>query len=109
MAVYVCPAAVVEAPCARVWEVLMNLPANAQWFDAEVLRVEPPGPLQPGQVLHLSARGLGRKWPVTMYIDEVGEARLTVGLRVALPLGIDNHEHISCTPVSESACRVQFG
>jgi hypothetical protein len=109
MAVYICPAAVVAAPCARVWEVLMNLPANAGWLDAEVQSVEPPGSLRPGQTLRLSARGLGRQWPVTMTIDEVGEARQVIALRVALPLGILNRERISCSPVSETTCRVQFG
>jgi hypothetical protein len=109
MGIYVCPAAVVAAPCAKVWEVLTNLPADARWIDAEVERVEPPGTLQGGQTIRLSASGLGRQWPVTMYIDEVDAARLMIAMRVALPLGIVNRERISCAPISTSACRVQFG
>ncbi len=109
MAVYVCPATVVAAPCARIWEVLTNLPAYARWLDAEVHHVEPPGSAQPGQTIMLSSWGLGRRWNVTMHVDTVDEARGVIDLRVALPLGIVNHEHIICAPISDEACRVQFG
>ena len=109
MSVFVCPAAVVAAPCAKVWEVLRNLPADAGWLDVEVQRVDPPGPLQPGQTLWLSSVALGRRWQSRMEIDAMDEAEGVIELRVMLPLGIVNHEHLTCAPVLDGSCRVQFG
>jgi hypothetical protein len=109
MSVYVCPVAVVAAPCARVWEVLKNLPSDAGWVGVEVQHADPPGPLQPGQTLLLSKWALGRRLHSRMEIDAINEKEGVIELRVMSPLGIVNHEHLTWAPVSEGACRVQFG
>jgi hypothetical protein len=109
MSVYVCPAAVVAAPCTKVWEVLRNLPSDAGWLGVEMQRADPPGPLQPGQTLLLSRVALGRRWNSRMEIDAMDEEKGVIELRVMLPLGIVNHEHMTCAPVLDGACRVQFG
>ncbi len=110
MAVYICPATVVAAPCAQVWQVLAALPYDAHWTGADVLHADPAGPLQPGQTLALGAHWLGRDWaPVTMHVEGVDEAAGVLELRVEVPLGITNHQRTSLAALGADACRVQFG
>ncbi len=110
MSLYVCPAAVIAAPCATVWEVLRNIPSDTGWLGGvEAERVVPPGPLQPGQTLLFSGAAFGRRWYFTMEIDAMNEERGVIDMRVLFPFGIVNHEHMSLAPVPEGSCRVQFG
>ncbi len=109
MSLNVCPAAVVAAPCATVWEVMRSFPGDAGWMGVEVQRADPPGPLQPGQVLLLSVRALGRRWYTRMEIDAMDQEKGGIDMRVYLPLGIVNHEHMTLGPVLDGSCRVQLG
>ncbi len=110
MPLYVCPAAVIAAPCATVWEVLRNIPSDTGWLGGvEAERVVPPGPLQPGQTLLFSGAAFGRRWYLRMEIDALDEAKGFIDMRVFLPLGMVNHEHMSLAPVLNGSCRVQFG
>ncbi len=109
MSLYVCPAAVIAAPCSTVWEVLRSFPSDSGWLDVEVQRVDPPGPLQPGQTLLLSTRAFARRWLSTMEIEAMDEASGVIDMRLYLPLGILNQEHMSLAPVQDGACRLQLG
>ncbi len=109
MSLYVCPAAVIAAPCATVWEVLRNIPSDFGWLGVEAERAAPPGPLQPGQTLLFSGAAFGRRWYLRMEIDAMDEQKGVIDMRVMLPLGMVNHEHISLAPVLDGSCRVQFG
>ncbi len=109
MSLYVCPAAVIAAPCATVWEVMRTFPGDPAWMGVEVQRVDPPGPLQPGQALLLSVRALGRRWYTRMEIDAMDQEKGFIDMRVLLPFGMVNHEHMTLAPVLNGACRVQFG
>ncbi len=109
MPLYVCPAAVIAAPCAAVWEVLRNIPSDSGWLGVDVDRADPPGPLQPGQMLLFSGGALGRRWQFRMEIDAMDQEQGVIDMRVLFPFGIVNHEHMSLAPILDGSCRVQFG
>ncbi len=109
MSLYVCPAAVIAAPCATVWEVMRSFPRDPGWMGVEVERADPPGSLQPGQALVLSVRALGRRWYTRMEIDAMDQEKGVIDMRVYLPFGIVNHEHMTLAPVQDGSCRVQLG
>jgi hypothetical protein len=109
MPVYVCPGAVVAAPCAKVWEVLKNTPFDPGWMGVDVERAEPPGVLRPRQTLLLGGSALGRHLQATLETEILDEEQGFVDMLVRLPLGITNHEHMTLAPVAGGACRVQFG
>ncbi len=72
----------------------------------------PPGPLQSGQALRLCGRAYARRLCLRMEIDAVDEAKGVIDMRVMLPLGMINHEHMTLAPVLDGgrpACRVQLG
>jgi uncharacterized protein YndB with AHSA1/START domain len=103
-----CPMATVQAPLSKVWRLLSEPGAYDTWVDAVLVSTEPPGPLHAGQVILMRTRGAGRWWPVSFDILEVEPTEHRVALDVHLPLGIVNHEVITCRAVSDSQTLVGF-
>jgi uncharacterized protein YndB with AHSA1/START domain len=108
MVVNVCPAAVTSAPPDRVWRVLTTFEHFGEWNDATFVSAEPPGPVKPGQKIHLAAPSLGRKWPVTIEVHEIDPQSRWIDLLVHLPFGVDNHEHLTLTETKEGGTLVRF-
>jgi polyketide cyclase/dehydrase/lipid transport protein len=106
--VNVCPAAVTRASPERVWEVVTDTERLGDWADATVVKVEPPGPAQPGQVVSLTSRGFGRVWPVTIEVGNMDAGHRWIDFLARLPLGIDNHEHLTLTATPEGGTLVRF-
>ncbi len=106
MPVNTCPISVINAPVERVWD-LLYVPAHYdQWWEAATESIEPPGPVQPGQVIH--AR-LGRWFHMTAMVDGVEPARHHLDLTTHLPFGITGYNHITCSPLADGRCQVTFG
>ena len=105
----VCPAAIVKAPVERVWALLADPAGYDRWWDAHTERIVPEGPAHVSQRLHGWSGALGRRWPVTLTIEMVDEAKHQLGFRTTLPLGIGVQNHIACAPLDATSCRVQFG
>lgn len=108
MVVNVCPAAVTTASPDRVWHVLTELERFGEWNDASYVSSDPPGPVQPGQTVHLTAPGFGRNWPVTIDVRDIDPQRRWIDLLVHLPLGLENHEHVTLTETKEGGTLVRF-
>jgi ligand-binding SRPBCC domain-containing protein len=108
MVVNVCPAAVTSALPERVWEVLTTPERFGEWQDATFVSASPPGPVVPGQTIHLSARSMGRSWPVTLEVRNVDPQRRWIDLLVRLPFGIDNHEHVTLAETKNGGTLVRF-
>jgi hypothetical protein len=109
MTVSVCPVDTVAAPVETVWALLMQPEHYDDWWDAHTERVTPPGPAMPGQVITAWSRALGKKWDVSLTIELVDAERHQLRFRSSLPFRIGVVNHISCTAVDASSCRVQFG
>ena len=105
----VCPSAIVAAPVEKVWAILMDTSAYDRWWDARTERIEPGGPAMAGQTLYANSRAFGRRWPVTLKIEQVDEARHQLRLRTTLPFGLVMTNHIACAAVAGTQTRVQFG
>jgi ligand-binding SRPBCC domain-containing protein len=108
MVVNVCPAAVTSAPLDQVWRVLTTPERFSEWNDANFVKAEPPGPVKPGQTLHFTTQALGRTWPVTMEVREMDPQSRWIDLLVHLPLGVENHEHVTLTQTQEGETLVRF-
>jgi hypothetical protein len=106
--VNVCPAAVTPASPERVWNVLTAVERFDEWVDASFVSAVPPGPLASGQTVRLSARSLGRQWPLTIEVRDVDPQGRWLDLVVHLPFGIDNHERLTLTETKEGGTLVRF-
>ena len=108
MIVNVCPVGVTSAPPDRVWRVLTTPERFSEWNDATFVSAEPPGPVKAGQTLHFTTPAFGRKWRLTMKVRDVDPQSRWIDLLVRLPLGVENHEHITLTQTKESGTLVRF-
>jgi uncharacterized protein YndB with AHSA1/START domain len=103
----VCPTTVVAASATTVWRLLTEPAEYERWAGAELIRVTPPGPAQEGQVIEFRTRELGRWWHVRFDVGAV-EPERSLELKVHLPFGVVNHEHVVLSPVDEERTRVTF-
>jgi uncharacterized protein YndB with AHSA1/START domain len=108
MVVNVCPAAVTTASPDRVWRVLTTPERLGEWADAEFVRAEPAGPMRAGQKVRLEAPEFGRRWPVTIDVNDLDPRHRWIDLHVALPFGLVNHEHITLTEMDTGGTLVRF-
>jgi uncharacterized protein YndB with AHSA1/START domain len=104
-----CPADVVAAPPATVWDLLASPEALERWVDARLVSAEPPGPVQPGQRMRFATRFGGRTFAVTMDVREVEPERRRLRLLVGLPLGLVNDETITLGETADGGTLVRFG
>src|SRR5262249_48461934 len=105
----VCPVATVQAPLEGVWAELTNPASYGAWWRARTERIEPPGPLAPGQTVYASAGALGVRLPVTLHVEGGEPARHAVGLRAEFPLGIVVANHLVCQAIDAGTTRLSFG
>ena len=108
MIVNVCPAATTSAPPDRIWSILTDSERIHVWNDARYVSADPPGPMTAGQVIHLTAPGFGRSWPVLFDVRDVDPERRWLDVMVHLPLGLTNHERITLTETPEGGTLVRF-
>ena len=108
MIVNVCPAATTSASLERVWSVLTTPERFGEWMDARFVSAIPPGSVQAGQVINLSAPALGRRWDVRIDVRGVDPQRRWLDLMVHVPFGIENHEHVTLTETKEGGTLVRF-
>jgi len=108
MVVNVCPAAATTATPEEVWAIVTAPESFGEWADADYVASDPPGPIEPGQSVHLSAKGLGRRWPVTIDVGDIDPQRHALNLVVHLPFGVDNHNHITLTARPDGGTLVRF-
>lgn len=108
MGLSVCPAAIVAAPVEVVWD-LLRPSRLSEWADGKVEAPVPQGPTAVGQTFLVAAKAFGRTWHVSFTIEKVDPEKHQLEMHVLFPPGMQLHEHLSCTRIDESSCRVQYG
>jgi hypothetical protein len=108
MGLSVCPAAIVAAPIEVVWDLLR--PARlSEWADGNVEPPVPQGPAQVGQRFDVTSKAFGHTWRTHFRVEKVDTERHQLAMLVLLPFGMQLHEHLSCTRIDATSCRVQYG
>ena len=108
MVVNVCPAARSSASPDRIWSVLSKPQKFEEWQGARFVSADPPGDVQPGQTINLSARGFGRWWPVRIDVRDVDPQHRWIDWVARLPLGIANFQRTTLTETPEGGTLVRF-
>jgi hypothetical protein len=109
MSIFICPIANIDAPLERVWSFLAE-PANyALWWDADTRSILPAGPAHPGQKIMAKSSAFGKQWEVNILVEGVDEQKHQLHLKTMLPLGVTVFNHITCTPINNTATQVTFG
>jgi hypothetical protein len=103
-----CPTELVDAPVEIVWTLLTEPAGWSSFYDLRVIRVEPPGPARVGQRIFGES---GPRWlhlAVTLTYTAIDVLQRRLGLEVQMPLGITVREELSCSPISDRQCRVNY-
>ena len=108
MIVNTCPAAVTSASPERVWQVVTDTERLGDWADATFVSAHPPGLAATGQVVNLRASGLGRTWRVTIEVGDMDPGHRWIDLLARLPLGLENHEHLTLAETPEGGTLIRF-
>jgi polyketide cyclase/dehydrase/lipid transport protein len=106
--VNVCPAARTSASPDRIWGVLSKPELFEEWQGARFMSADPAGEVQPGQAINLSARSLGRTWPVRIDVRDVDPRRRWIDWVARLPLGVANSQRTTLTETPEGGTLVRF-
>lgn len=109
MSLNVCPIATINAPLERLWSFLSEPKNYALWWDAKTISIMPAGHASPGQKIQAQSMELGKRWNVDILVEGLDEQRHQIHLKTMLPLGITVFNHITCTPINNSATQVSFG
>ena len=108
MSLTVCPAAIVAAPIEVVWNLLQ--PSHlSEWADGKVEPPIPQGPAAVGQTFRVTSKAFGRSWQANFTVEKVNPEKHQLEMLVLFPFSMQLHEHLSCTRIDESSCRVQYG
>src|SRR4051812_11500313 len=102
-----CQTCIADAPIEVAW-FLLDPTRLSEWWDAEVRRVTPGGPLSPGQRIEASAGPLGM-FTVTFDVLEVDPGAHRLRLLLRLPFGIINDETVTMAPLGPDQCRISYG
>jgi len=108
MPVTACPVTTVDAPLDRVWSLLTDPRQIGEWSDFRFEAAEPDAPIRVGQRWRFSAIAFGRRWPVLVTVTGIELEPRSLGLDIALPLGIVNEEHLTLARLGDDRTRVQF-
>ncbi len=109
-AISTCPAANVAVPVEDVWALLMH-PAryDDKWWDIHIEQIVPEGSATAGQVIKASGRAMGIRARVNLAIEAVDPDKHQIRFTVHFPFGIVSDNTITCTPIDEQTCYVQYG
>ena len=108
MKVSSCPSEIVDAPVETVWALLTEPAGWSSFYDLRVIRVEPPGRARVGQRIFGES---GPRWlhlTVTLAYTAIDVSQRSLRLEVQMPLGIAVREELSCSPINERQCRVNY-
>ena len=109
MILSICPSDIVEAPLETVWALLTNARGWGDFFDAEVLSVEPDGPARAGQRMRLASGRWPFRFRLLFEFSAVDFERHNLRLEIRLPFGVVNHEALHVEPLSPTRCQVSYG
>jgi hypothetical protein len=104
-----CPFDVVDAPAAVVWSLLTDPQSWGEFFNVRIVGVEPAGLAVAGQVVRATAGPRILRARITFRFLEIDAVSHRLLIEVKFPLGIQVMEDMTCTPLSEASCRVNYG
>ena len=97
-----------DAPVETVWALLNDAAGWSSFYDLRVIRIDPPGLARVGQCVCGES---GPRWlhlAVKITYTSIDVLQRSLGLEVQMPMGIVVREELSCSPISDKQCRVNY-
>jgi hypothetical protein len=108
MAYSYCPTSVVNAPVEIVWGLLTCPGEWGNFYDVRIKSVEPAGRAVVGQTVFAESGPRLLHLALEFRFTKVDALNYELGLDVKLPFGITVREDLSCLPIEQAQCRVNY-
>ena len=103
-----CPTSIVNAPVELVWMLLTRPEAWGNFYDMRITAVDPAGTAVVGQTVFAESGPRFLHLKLQVRFDEVDPLNHKLGFDARFPLGITVREDMSCVPIGQNQCRVNY-
>ncbi len=103
-----CPTSIVNAPVEIVWGLLTRPEKWGDFYDVRVTSVEPAGPAVVGQTVFAESGPRLLHLALEFRFTKIDAVKYELGLDVKLPFDITVSEDLSCVPIRQDQCRVNY-
>jgi hypothetical protein len=103
-----CPTSIVNAPVEIVWGLLTRPDKWGDFYDVRVTSVEPAGPAVVGQTVFAESGPRLLHLALEFRFTKIDAVKYELGLDVKLTFGITVSEDLSCVPIRQDQCRVNY-
>jgi hypothetical protein len=103
-----CPTSTVNAPVEIVWGLLTRPAEWGDFYDVRVTSVEPAGPAVVGQTILAESGPRLLHLALEFRFTKIDAVNYELGLDVKLPFGVTVREHLSCVPIGQGQCHVNY-
>jgi hypothetical protein len=108
MAYSSCPTSIVNAPVEIIWALLTRPEEWGDFYDVRVKSVQPAGPAVVGQTIFAESGPRLLHLTLEFRFTKIDAVNHELGLDVRLPFGITVRENLSCAPIGQNQCRVNY-
>ena len=103
-----CPTSIVNAPVEIVWALLTRPEEWGDFYDVRVRLVEPAGAAAVGQTVFAESGPRLLHFALEFRFTKIDAVNYELGLDVRLPFGITVREDLSCVPLGQDQCRLNY-
>ena len=103
-----CPTAIIDSPVEIVWTLLTRPEEWGKFYDLRVKSIEPAGAAAIGQTVVAESGPRLLHLALEIRFRKIDAVNYELGLDVKLPFGITVSEDLSCAPIGQDQCRVNY-
>jgi hypothetical protein len=103
-----CPTSIVNAPVELVWMLLTRPEGWGDFYNMRITAVDPAGTAVVGQTVFAESGPRFLHLELQFRFTEIDPLNYKLGFDARFPLGMTVREDMSCVPVGQNQCRVNY-
>ncbi len=103
-----CPTSIVNAPVELVWQLLTSPEGWGDFYDVRITAVDPAGTAVVGQTVFAESGPQFLHLKLQFRFTDIDALNYKLGLDARFPLGVTVREDMTCVPLGEKQCRVNY-
>src|SRR5262249_61195645 len=103
-----CPPTMLNAPVEFVWSLPPHPEKGGVFYVVRVISVEPAGPAVVGQIVFAESGPRLLHLALEFRFTKIDAVNYELGLEVKFPFGVTVREDLSCVPIGQDQCRVNY-
>jgi len=103
-----CPTGIVNAPVELVWTLLTHPEGWGDFYNVRITAADPAGPAIVGQTVYAEAGPQFLHLKLQFRFTQIDALNYKLGLDARFPFGVTVHEDLTCVPLGQKQCRVNY-